>query len=419
MATRGSTEHDLGVRRALIVLCVTEFLAWGALYYMLPVAIEDVAADTGWTRSSISFAFSAGLVLSALLAAPVGWILERRGPRVPMCVGSVLVVPSILLMAGAHSYVVFIAGWLLCGLSMATLFYQAAFTAVTGWMGKDRVRGLTAVTLAGGVSSTGFAPLVSVLTDHFGWRTTFVAVGCAVAVILLPLHYFFLTPTWTPVVKGAAGAPDVGPTIRSRQFIVLAASVTAFVFAGFAVHITVVSLMTEAGYTARFGAIVLAVIGVGQLFGRLAFSRYGAQTAMPVRNLTIVLSMLAATAAIAAIPGPAAILLAVAVVLGAARGAGTLMHATMVADIWGTARYGALAGVFSVPVTLATALAPWSAAAIADAMGSYQAMDLAMAGLVGLAAVGIFVAGRPRPEPAQPPDSSASATGSGSCSASC
>ena len=66
------------------------------------------------------------------------------------------------------------------------------------------------------------------------------------------------------------------------------------------------------------------------------------------------------------LPGPAALLIAAAMLAGAARGVFTLLQATAITDRWGAAHYGRLNGLLSAPVLLATALSPWAGAALAD-----------------------------------------------------
>ena len=56
-----------GLRRVLAVLCVTEIVSWGVLYYAFPVLAPTIAADTGWSIATITAAFSTGLVVSALV----------------------------------------------------------------------------------------------------------------------------------------------------------------------------------------------------------------------------------------------------------------------------------------------------------------------------------------------------------------
>ena len=400
MTTTATTPHERAVRRALVVLCITEIVAWGVLYYAMPVAAEPMAAETGWSQSSIFGAYSAGLVVSAFVGVPLGWLLERRGPRYLMTGGALLVVPCLVVIATAESIVQLTIGWLLAGIVMPTLFYQAAFTACAGWMGENRVKGITAVTVAGGVSSTIFAPLTSWLLGQFHWRTTWLILAGLLAVILVPLHWFFLTPPWNPVHRDDAKAAPVGPIVRSPRYLALSASITVFIFGGFAVCLTIVSLMTERGFSHSFGATVLGVIGIGQLVGRLGFSRFGVGRARTVRNMVIVWGFVGGTLLFVFVSGPAWLMVPFAVLLGASRGAGTLMHATMVVDIWGPERYGALIGVFTMPITLAQAIAPWAGAALAAQVGSFRAMDAMVAGLIALSAIGIYLSSRNAPHAA-------------------
>ena len=98
------------------------------------------------------------------------------------------------------------------------------------------------------------------------------------------------------------------------------------------------------------------------------------------------------------LPGPAALLIAAAMLAGAARGVFTLLQATAISDRWGAAHYGRLNGLLSAPAMLATALAPWAGAALAEALGGYPPVFAVLAGLAALAAV--LAAGTvPRPRP--------------------
>ncbi|SFV22790.1 hypothetical protein [Micrococcus terreus] len=68
-------------RGGLTALCIAVTTSWGLLYYSLPVALAPIAADTGWSHTAITGAFSAGLIVSALAGVRVGRILDTRGPR--------------------------------------------------------------------------------------------------------------------------------------------------------------------------------------------------------------------------------------------------------------------------------------------------------------------------------------------------
>lgn len=90
-----------GLHRVLTVLCVTEIVSWGVLCYAFPVLAPTIAADTGWSISATTAAFSTGLVVSALVGIPAGRWLDRLGPRAVMTTGSGLAVPAVLGIARA------------------------------------------------------------------------------------------------------------------------------------------------------------------------------------------------------------------------------------------------------------------------------------------------------------------------------
>ncbi|MFE9620989.1 MFS transporter, partial [Streptomyces sp. NPDC006384] len=116
-------------RAALPALCATQITSWGIVYYAFPVLNPRITADTGWSATTTTGAFSAALIVSALAGIPVGRILDRRGPRTVMTVGSILGVTAVLALAYAPNLAVFTAAWLLAGLAMAATFYQPAFAA--------------------------------------------------------------------------------------------------------------------------------------------------------------------------------------------------------------------------------------------------------------------------------------------------
>ena len=43
---------EFGIRRVLVVLCVTEIVSWGVLYYAFPVLAPSIADGTRWSISA-------------------------------------------------------------------------------------------------------------------------------------------------------------------------------------------------------------------------------------------------------------------------------------------------------------------------------------------------------------------------------
>jgi MFS family permease len=379
-----------GLRRVLAVLCATEITSWGVLYYAFPVLAAGITADTGWSISTVTAAFSLGLVVSALAGIPAGRWLDRYGPRRVMTTGSVLAVPAVLGIATAPNLPLFFAAWVLAGLAMAGVLYQPAFAAVTRWWGPRRVTALTAVTLLAGLASTIFAPLTAALSGPLGWRGTYLVLAAVLAAITIPAHLIGLRGPWPDPDHSETPAHIEGdPALlaRSRPFVLLVIAVALATFSAFAVVVNQVPLLIERGLSTTTAAWALGLGGLGQVLGRLGYTTLTAHTGVRTRTTLILAVSAATTALLALLPGPTLLLIAAAVLAGSARGVFTLLQATAISDRWGAAHYGRLGGILAAPAMVATALAPWAGAALAELLGGYPGVFAILAGLAAVAAV--------------------------------
>ncbi|KQW17877.1 MFS transporter [Streptomyces sp. Root369] len=375
-------------RAALPALCASQITSWGIVYYAFPVLNARITADTGWSTTATTGAFSAALIVSAIAGVPVGRILDRRGPRAVMTLGSVLGVAAVLAFAYAPNLTVFTLAWLLAGLSMAATFYQPAFAALTRWWGEDRVRALTIVTLAGGLASTAFAPLTATLAEHFSWRTTYLVLALILAAVTVPAHALGLRAPWPPApAHPTRPTDDNRSVVRSRPFLLLAAALTLNGFAMYAVVIALVPLLTERGVSPTEAAWALGLGGAGQTLGRTLYAALARRTGVTTRTVTLMTAGGATTAALAVVSGPYPLLLFLAITAGMVRGNLTLLQATAVTDRWGTTHYGRLSSLLAAPVTIASALAPFAGAALAGELGGYPVLFGLLAGVSVVAGV--------------------------------
>lgn len=378
------------LRRVLVVLCGTEIVSWGVLFYAFTVLGPSIALDTGWSLATVTAAFSVALVVSALVGIPTGRLLDRIGPRWVMTAGSVLAVPAMVGVALAPSLPVFFAAWTLAGVAMAGTLYAPAFAALTRWWGPRRITALTAVTLLAGLASTVFAPLSAALLDGVGWRQSYVVLAIVLGGVTIPAHLFGLRGGWpapepAELPAGVSAAP--GAIVRSRPFLLLVAAITLGALAAYAVVANQVPLFMERGMTTTVSAWALGLSGIGQVAGRLGYRRITARLPVRARTVGILALSGAAILLLAVIPGPAPLLIAVAMLAGAGRGVFTLLQATAISDRWGTEHYGRLNGLLGAPGMIATAVAPWAGAALAAAMGGYAVVFVILAGCAAVAAV--------------------------------
>jgi MFS family permease len=404
MTTESGPLSRAGLRRVLAVLCVTEIVSWGVLYYAFPVLAPGIAADTGWSIGTITAAFSLALVVSALVGIPAGRWLDRFGPRLVMTTGSVLGVPAVVGIAAAGSLPCFFAAWVLAGIAMAGVLYQPAFAALTRWWGPRRTTALTALTLLAGLASTIFAPLTAALVENMSWRATYLVLAVVLGVVTIPAHLFGLRGRWPdpdPDEHPEHADQDPAAVRRSRPFVLLVAAIALGTFSAFAVVVNQVPLLIERGLSTTAAAWALGLGGLGQVLGRLGYGRLEAHTGVRARAVLILAASAATTALLGLLPGPAALLIAAAMLVGAVRGVFTLLQATAISDRWGAAHYGRLNGILSAPAMIATALAPWAGAALAGPLGGFPVVFAVLAVLAALAAV-LATGSVPRAGAAQP-----------------
>ncbi|MFL6141911.1 MAG: MFS transporter [Labedaea sp.] len=403
-----------GLRRVLVVLCLTQITGWGVLFYAFPVLLPGITADSGWSASTVTAGLSFGQIVSALAGIPVGRLLDRVGPRPVMTTGSVLAVPALALVASAHSPLWYFAGWLLAGFAMSGVLYAPAFAALTRWWGPRRVTALTTVTLVAGLASTVFAPLTAWLSGQLGWRGTYLVLAGLLGLLTIPLHAIGLRGPWPHPEPERLPRPP-GQVVRSRQFVLLAVALSLAAFAVYGVVIIQVPLMIGRGVSTGVAALALGLGGVGQLGGRLGYGRLSASTSVRTRTALILGSASISTALFGLLPGPVLLLIAMAVLAGAARGVFTLLQATAVTDRWGPAHYGRLTGLLAAPMLVVTALAPWGCTALAELVGGYPPVFAILAGLTALAAWLAVVSTQDRQSTAAPPSTNpADPTGAGS-----
>ena len=392
-------EQDRRLARVVPALCLTQIVGWGVLYYAFPVLASSIESDTGWSKPAVTAAFSSALLMSAGVGILVGRVIQHHGPHWVMTAGSMLGTLAVLAIAIAPDFTVFVIAWLIAGAAMACVLYAPAFAAITVWFGAHRLRALTTVTLIAGLASTVFAPLTAALNTQLGWRDTYLLLAAVLAVTTVPTHWLALQPPRPRThlqEAGIAREPTSIPVSRG-EFTLLAAGFTIAATAFYAVLIDIVPLVQARGFSAGDAAVVLGVGGIGQVAGRLAYARLCRHLSVRARTAGVLAFGALTTGLLALISGPLAAIVLASVLAGYARGIFTLLEATAVSDRWGTARFARLNGIFNAPLMIATAVAPFIGAGLADILGDYPEALVVLMG-AGLTAAGLAAASSTRLE---------------------
>ena len=100
----------------VVTLSLTEITSWGILYYTFPVFLGPMEQTLHWSQASLTGAFSLALLVSGLMAVPVGrWLDRTRSPRALMAAGSLLGAAALVVWSSVAALPVFYALWIALG----------------------------------------------------------------------------------------------------------------------------------------------------------------------------------------------------------------------------------------------------------------------------------------------------------------
>src|SRR3984885_1525247 len=338
----------------ILALGTTQTLAWASSYYLPAILADPIGRDLGVSSNWIFAAFSASLVISALLGPWIGRQIDLVGGRPVLSASNLTLAAGLALLGCAHSLTVMMVAWLLLGIGMGLGLYDAAFAALGRIYGDAARRSITGITLLAGFASTVGWPLTAWGLDSIGWRDTCLAWAAAHLLLGLPLNYFML-----PAVEGArtAAATSSKPHIPiDRTMILLAFAFAAAwsVTGAMAAHLP--RILEAAGATTVQAVGAGALFGPAQVLARIIeasfLSRYH-----PLLSTRLACLMHPIGAAILATVGGAASS-AFAIFFGLGNGILTIARGTLPLAIFGPLNYGYRLGLIGAPARMAQAAAP-------------------------------------------------------------
>jgi MFS family permease len=405
-----STAHapgnaDAGSFGTIVALGIAQIVSWGSLYYAFSFLFAPLMEASGADKATVFGAFSFGLLVSGMLSAPVGALIDRVGGRGVMTAGSIAAAVLLALLSQVRSVALLYAVWAGLGAVMAATLYDPAFAVITRLFKANYRRAISALTLFGGFASTVFWPLTQFLMAELGWREALLVLALMNLVVCAPLHWWAL-PREAP---GSRARPARGPgsavfrsALRTPLFYLLTIAFTgnSLVFSATQVHL--MSMLQAKQMSAAQAALVGAMIGPMQVTGRvleLAFaSRLSASTIGLLAMAFLPLSLLLLGAAGVQWP----LLVAFAIIYGTGNGVMTIVRGAIPAELFGRDAYGAINGAMATPVLVAKAAGPLVAALLFTALGGYDG-TLHVLIVIGAASTAVFYlstrASRHRPPP--------------------
>ncbi len=381
--------------RVVAALGVTQVVSWGSLYYAFAVVMPSLQEALGASRSVVVGAYSLSLLVSGLVAVPVGRYIDSNGSRVLMGAGSFLAAVSLALLSQAQSVAALYIAEAVMGVAMGMTLYEPAFASLAIAFKENLRKAITVLTLAGGFASTVFWPLTQYLADTMGWREALLVLAAINFATCVPLHAVFL-----PGGHHAAAAnnkPDPGQRARLLadprfRWLAIAFTGNTFVFATAGLHM--LAILADRGYSAGEAAALGAMIGPMQVAGRVVDMVFANRFNPRQVGIFAMLALPGSLVVLWFAGASVALVVAFAVLYGSGNGIVTIVRGTVPAELFGREGYGAMNGLIAAPSLIARAAGPLAGAALIAPMGGYGGVILFLAAIALLAAISFIVAVR-------------------------
>ncbi len=345
------------------------------------VLFGSISTEFGWSRSRLSLAYSLFSLTSTLALPLIGRLVDQLGAKtvVVACASSFAVLT--LLLRFADSLWSFFALFVLIGIISGGTSTLPYFKVLVGSFVKRRGFALGIANSGTAVGTFLFPLIAQRLNASIGWRDTYVAMGCVVAVVTIPVVLWCWRGRTGWTQPGGADDDSTAPTanrdghtlaqaMQTPQFWVIGVAfftaTTALV--GYLIH--VVPLLKDRGMTAETAALAASVFGAAQLLGRVAtgFLLDRLSGAVVAASLWIIAAAAFALlwTGISGMP-----LLACTALAGLAFGGEGDVLAFLVSRLFGSDSFGRIYSVLLMINLLGGVAGPYLFGAVFDATGGY------------------------------------------------
>lgn len=379
------TEFKLGWRALLVAVVGVSTSVNATLLYGFGSMIGPLEQAFGWTRAemqpAVTFLFLGAIVSSQV----VGWLNQRYGLRKVTLLSLAALSCGFLLLTQLRGSVwsLYLGFMLIAWAGLGTL--QVTWTNLVNlWY--ERNRGLAlAITLSGtGVAAIIMPPLVTALTQKWGWQGGFVLMALMSALIAMPLVALWMrasaADTGTPgraaevITQPALTGLSFRAGLRSAKFWRCNIGLTLVVSAILGIVTNGVPMLRERGMSAMEAGQIFSSFGISLILGRVVVG-YLVDRLWAPGVAAVALLMPAVGCVLFGVVGANVPLLVLATLLiGVGAGAEFDLAAFLVARFFGLREYGRLFGVHLGLITLGSALSPLLFGAMYKYTGSYVAL---------------------------------------------
>ncbi|MEO5897788.1 MAG: MFS transporter [Vicinamibacterales bacterium] len=357
-------------------------------------------------------------------ALGIGYAIDRIGSRIVLAAVLLALGAVVCLMSAASSFVA-MAVWITLTRALGQSALSVASLAIAGqWFVRRIDTAMAVYSLAISVGFMAAFPLVGLLVQSWGWRSTWFAVGCVIAFGLAPLAILVVrrTPESAGLrpdgdedgeagnlegLRDAKGLGDENDELAGYSWTEALATPSFWVFAaGTALYGLVASgiglfnesILAQRGFAADVYYQTLAVTALTALIGNFAGGWLAGR--VPLGRLMAVAQFILA-AGLIALPYVSSMVqvMAWASAMGLGGGIVMVLFFSVWGRIFGRRHLGRIQGVAQALTVVASALGPLLLAWCLEITGSYAVMFQILAGVIAAVAVAALAMSLPAPVP--------------------
>jgi MFS family permease len=362
-------------------LSLAQVVSWGTLYYSFSLFAGPMSGELGWSSTGINGALTAGLLVTGLMAYPVGTLFDRHGARWLMTGGSLGAGLGLLVWSRITTLPQFYLLWLVLGALMSCVLIEAVFAVIHQQFGAQARRAVTAMTMVTGFSGTVFVPLIGHLLPALGWRQSLEVLAAFNLFFCVPVHFFFTPPRGrthqpVPVPDARAGRAVMRKRLRNPIFWGLVCWYTSYSLTASSLIFQLVPVLSAEQVPNGDILLCFALIGPVQVLARLIMVTVG--RGVSIVSLGAMTSTIVPLGLLVLIFAPPSFpwLCVFAACFGVGHGVTTILRGVAPAEWLGHDYYARTMGAIALPMMFAMAVAPLLSAAVWSATGSPRAVWL-------------------------------------------
>jgi MFS family permease len=365
--------------------------------YSFGVFLKPLFFEFGWTRASISGAYSLSSLVAGLAGIFMGGLVDRRGPRFVLAVCGLIAGVGYLLMSQVSAlWQLYLFYGIVIGIGSST--FAPLLSTISRLYVKRRTTVSGIVTVGIGLGSLVMPPLTNHLIITSDWRTSFIVLGVLTIVFLTLSSRFLRVNAVTneqskpggekaseSTIGGQTAALSFRDAVATRQFWIIFIMFFCMGFCVLTAQIHIFSYVTDFNISATVAANITAAIGGSSIIGRIVLGavadRIGNRKA-----LIIGFALMAAPVLCLIFAREVWVFFLLVIVFGIGYGDCVASESPLVASVFGLKSIGSILGVLSGAFTFGAAAGPVVAGYIFDTTASYVPAFIltAVTGVIGL-----------------------------------